>query len=456
MFSKIITGNYYKGVIGIFSLLATIGVLSIMDRWFKRFNIEHNPFVSNLMLLTTVIFMVSAIVVRMDMLMTYFIVLSLYTFFKIYKGENKESDKCLLPVYIFLAVFTKGPIGILIPLLSILTFLIMKGKIRSFGIYLGWKQWLILTVLFVVWFSGVLIEGGSEYLYNLVIKQTIGRGFNSFHHKESFWYYFPRILWSFAPWILLYVVLIVQGIRAKFYKTDVQLFFLTTIVVNILMFSLISSKLDIYLLPLYPFVVYLCSSILIITKKGFFIRAGVFIPAFILALLFPVFMLYKNSLPYKVDGIIPYLGLGMLSICSIIGIRMIFRNKFNNALLCIGYGLLVFCFVISFAIPQINQYIGFKELALKAREVAKENGIEEYYFYKIKGASNMEIYLGKELIKARSIQMLDSIDNQPQKCILFVETQKIYKDKELENMVVDKTFSKVVGNYSCYILGDVE
>lgn len=80
------------------------------------------------MLITSGLFMGSAMVLRMDMLMCLFILLALHTFYKIYIGQASPRDKTLLPVYIFMALFTKGPVGLLLPLVSISVFLLLQKK----------------------------------------------------------------------------------------------------------------------------------------------------------------------------------------------------------------------------------------------------------------------------------------------------------------------------------------
>lgn len=93
-------------------------------------------------------------VLRMDMLMTFFIVLSLYTFFRMYKGIAAPRERWLLPVYIFMALFTKGPYGVMIPLASIAAFLAWKRELRMFGRYFGWRQLGILVLLCAIWWGG--------------------------------------------------------------------------------------------------------------------------------------------------------------------------------------------------------------------------------------------------------------------------------------------------------------
>ena len=48
------------------------------------------------------------------------------------------------PIYLFLALFTKGPVGILVPLAGTLTYLLVTRRIRTFFAYWGWKTWGVL------------------------------------------------------------------------------------------------------------------------------------------------------------------------------------------------------------------------------------------------------------------------------------------------------------------------
>lgn len=205
----------------------------------------------------TAMYIGTALVLRMDMLMALFILLALRAFYRLYQGKASRSTRWMIPVYIFLAIFTKGPVGFLMPMVSIVAFLAIKKDLRHFGRYFGWGQWGVLIGLCVLWFSAVYAEGGSEYLNNILFKQTVGRGVNSFHHAEPFYYYLTHFVYALAPWSLLYLVSYVKGVKARLWKTDLEKFLVAVSVSTFVMLSLVSSKLDIYLVPAYPFMVYL-------------------------------------------------------------------------------------------------------------------------------------------------------------------------------------------------------
>lgn len=135
-------------------------------------------------------FVGSALVVRMDALMTMFIVLSVRTFYNMYKGSgNLSRQRLLFPQYMFLALFTKGPLGIMIPVAGITLFLLMRRELKRWTEFFGLTTWGLLLLLSGLWFLAVYIECGSGYLENLLFHQTIERAVNAFHHKHPLWYY---------------------------------------------------------------------------------------------------------------------------------------------------------------------------------------------------------------------------------------------------------------------------
>lgn len=457
MLSRLITGEYHMWLIGFFSLLPAIGVMMIMDRWLKEEDVNFNSLVSNLMLLTTTMYIASALVVRMDMLMVFFITLSLYTSYRIYKDRHVKAEKYLLPVYIFLAVFSKGPMGLLTPVVSIIVFLIIKKQLRTIGNYLGWKQWGILAGLCILWFTVIYLEGGWAYLDNLVFKQVFGRSIDSYDHKEPVWFYFPRMLWTFLPWTILFIVLIWRAIRKKSIKSDLEKFFLTIIVTNIVMLSLVSAKLDIYLLPVYPFVVYLCSAMLIRDCKDKAIKVSIGIPIAVLLISLIGAMFFRDKLAdiYSYSNInsIVYVCTALLMIGSLITLILLYRGHVLKAVAMISISILGSIFIGGFAIPSLNKYIGLGEMANFAHSISEKDNKVKYAGYKTKSFLDMDIYLDDHVYLLNSTSGLDSLNNLDQRTILFVKNREIRHDEELSHWISRFQCEWSSKDYSLYILG---
>ena len=458
MLGKMITGRHLLLVIGLFSLVPAIGIAVIMDKWFKKFNVSHHPAVSNLLLLTTALFLGLSVFARMDMLMCFFIVLSLYTFFRIYKNVHSSNETWLLPVYLFLAILSKGPFGLMIPVASIVVFLIVEKQIRYIGNYFGLKQLAILGGLCVLWFSFIYWEGGTEYLHDLLVTQTVGRGINSFAHKEPIWYYFPRLLWSFAPWTILYITMIVIGIRKKLFVSDTFRFFVVIAVTNIIMLSLISAKVDVYLMPVYPFAVYLCSAICFENKYAKSVKMSLAVQAGIFVLILPCILMAKNYLfevyELNVDFKITllYLGIGLFSFSGIVALWMIKKNRALMAALCMSGGMILALCAFSFMMPKINKYIGFRETAEMAKKLAKEENTENYVTYRYNVAQNMDVFLGKPMEYVVSVAQLDSLINRSQKIILIARKKEILNDDAFREWIDQRKPSWAFGDNALYVI----
>lgn len=307
MLCRLIFGHHSVLALSLFSVVPAFVTVWLMDRWVMKDAPAVDRMAAAMVLLTCVMFLGTMVVVRMDMMMCMFIVLALFTFWRMYSLRNggepegvdaAEYRKCswLLPVWIFLALFTKGPVGLLVPPVSIAVFLLVKRRWRDIPRYLGWKTWGVILVLCAVWFTGVFLDGGLGYLDNLLFRQTMGRAVNAFTHSRPFWFYAVALLWCIAPYTLLLIGSLVlsllparrkgdAGTPAADVRSDRETFFLCIIISTFVMLSSFSSKLPIYLVPIFPFVVYLLPMVTARKGCGRWISWAVGIPAalFVLA-----------------------------------------------------------------------------------------------------------------------------------------------------------------------------
>ena len=108
MLGKWLFGTHNMFFLGLFSLIPAFITIHIMDKWVTPFLNGRYRNSIILMMITSGLFVGSAIVLRMDMLMCMFIVLALYTFYKCYTGKENKYDPIRLPIYIFLAIFQRA------------------------------------------------------------------------------------------------------------------------------------------------------------------------------------------------------------------------------------------------------------------------------------------------------------------------------------------------------------
>lgn len=451
MLSRTIWGTHCMIWLSLFSVLPAFVILWIMDKWTAG-EIKRNFRTSGqLMLLTTAYFLGASVVLRMDMLMSMFIVLALYTFYQMYMHGGKPCYRWLLPVYLFLALFTKGPLGILIPVVSIFTFLVIKKQIRQTGRFLGWSTWIPILVLSGIWIFATYMEGGKEYVDNLLFHQTINRMINSFHHKNAIYFYIQTIGYSMAPWILLFIVVLFRGIKNKQIQTPLEQFFLTTISVTFIMLSLISSKLEIYLLPAYPFIAFLAVGLLSKKPNGRWIRASVVFPACLLLFGLPAIIILSKrfNLYFLQNGYI-YGAATFLSLASMVSLILSIKyKKILAGINVLSIGLLGTLFIAGWSLPALNTEIGYGSLALEAKKIARELKITNFYYYKLWNAQDMDIYLNTEINKFQRDSVGLSVTNQ-KPLILFLYRQDTESDPEIHDMILGKK-QQIVGKYSIIV-----
>lgn len=156
MLCKLITGEYHMGILILYSLLPALGIAHTMDKWTRGLMSSNSRATLPLFLITTGYFAGTAMVLRMDMLMVWFIILALYHFHQMYEGKgNFQKHQILMAVFIVLGFYAKAFMGILIPLVTSLLFLVYKKEARSFGKYWNWKVWSIILASLVFWFGMV-------------------------------------------------------------------------------------------------------------------------------------------------------------------------------------------------------------------------------------------------------------------------------------------------------------
>lgn len=260
MAGKLIFGHHHMWFLALFSYIPMLLTGLVMDQWARPYMSMRQRQTSLLMLFTCGLFPAQGIFLRMDMLMTLWIVLALRQSWRLI-DKPSAAGSALLGLYTFLALFTKGPLGVLFPLGGSLVFMLATGRGRRFFRVWTWSAWLVLSGCAAIWFGCVYVEGGAEYLNNLVFHQTVDRAVDAFHHKRPFWFYFAVIWYVAAPWSVVTAALAIVK-RKECLHGDFRRMMVSVFLFIFISLSCISSKLQVYLLPAIPFMVYLGGSLL--------------------------------------------------------------------------------------------------------------------------------------------------------------------------------------------------
>lgn len=412
MLGKWLFGSHQMWFLSLASLVPAIVIVRTMDKWTATESDVKSRDSARMMLLTCGLFTGLAVTLRMDMLMCMFIVLALRAFYRMATlPDAGKWETWLFPVYMFLALFSKGPVGLLVPLFSTVVFLLWKRRIRQWGKYWGWRTWGVLLAGCLIWFCAVYAEGGKAYLDNLLFHQTIDRAVNSFHHKEPFWYYGVSVWNSIAPWTLLVIGTIVAVIGKRLISTDLQRFFCSVVLATFALLSCISSKLQVYLLPAFPFMVYIAALFLFRFKDKGWLNALFALSAALFILILPIAVIASSheDMCYLRNGWV-YAAVAVLALSGVAALwfRFRLRKDLYIGIRVLAIGLICTLFIGGWALPAINPWIGYKALCQKAQEIAGERNAGHIAAWRVSRAENMDTYWGKpvEIIQGQDAEAL--------------------------------------------------
>lgn len=467
---KSVAGRHSMFLLTLLSFIPALVTAWVMDKWTEERLTPAQRSAATLMLFTTAYFLASSMVLRMDMLMCMFIVLSLRTFHRMYlnkKGARDSAgkirsheagvfrrDSILLPVFVFLGIFSKGAVGILVPVVSIIVFLVSERDLRI-GRYLGPRFWLIIAGLCALWFTGVYIDGGKEYFNNLVFHQTVGRAVNSFHHKEPFWYYLISYWYILAPWSLLIFVSLVMRRRGGVPPDTTGRLFVCTALSTFAMLSAISSKIAIYLLPAIPFFVYAAALQLRDSgteeRRGFTktaaMRVATGFAAAVILLISAASAVAEPLLGEKVALPVLWAPYGVitlpLAIGGIVSFIMLGKRELTGAITAVTAALLTTFFLAGLGTKSVNPLIGAKDGSMAAAELAVGKNLELKY-YKYDKMVNLDHYFKQKGLTISRIEMEQMRSGK--NFILFFREKEIRRDAEFASFIKNFKYEKYGDN----------
>lgn len=205
--------------------------------------------------------------------------LTLATFFLFWRGISRSAsasrlNRWCVPVALCmaLAVLTKGPVGLLLPMTVIGLFLVWSRQLRLLSDYrLGWGM-LAFILVAVPWYAWISAETKGEFTRGFFLTHNFGRFLSPMeNHRGPIYYYLVVLLIGFAPWSPFLIPTLIYSLpryRRSVETTSLALdskpailetqfpspsrFLACWLIVYIVFFSLSGTKLPNYILPIYP------------------------------------------------------------------------------------------------------------------------------------------------------------------------------------------------------------
>jgi len=213
------------------------------------FGIRRDALLSGLILTTTLQFFLQARMALLDMVMIFFITLSIYCLWR----QSEEPR----PLWAFgfwissgLATLAKGPFGLCYPLLIFGVYLLLTGRLSTLKT-LRWLPGLIIFFAIAApWYVILSFRHGREF-YEPVFGYFMYKRLVSPICNQSgpFYFYVPVLIGGMFPWTFFLPLLVKEW--AVMRKEKPVLLLIIWSVVTFLFFSMIGTKLPNYILPVY-------------------------------------------------------------------------------------------------------------------------------------------------------------------------------------------------------------
>ncbi len=237
------------------AVFATLGVMAVYFLGLMGFNDERKAFLSAVVLATSAFFAGMGKTVFTDMIFTVFI-LGAFTMFMLGFIDRRRQGIGLIGFYLCcaFATLTKGPLGLLVPQMAVVFFLLYQRQIKFLK-----SRWvpvgiLLYLALALPWYVYIYNQYGQAFIHEFFYNDHWRRFWVAEHRGNDHWYFylmtmvaglFPWSLFLLAAWVDLFK-------RLKSSVTIVDYLGLSWIFAVLIVFETAHSKLASYVLPLFP------------------------------------------------------------------------------------------------------------------------------------------------------------------------------------------------------------
>ena len=244
---------------------AALALTVLLYLWVRRLSDDRSGLVAALALATSLLVMSLARCAHVDTLFTLWVVLAYYFFFLGYHEEAHRRRWFLLAyAALGLAVMTKGPVGLVLVVAGIGTFLLVRGELRLLRKMELVRGSLIFLAVAAPWYVAVALKTHGDFLVEFFVQQNLARflttRISSLHPSKGdpWWFYGPELLLATLPWTPLVVAALVSRARALWKRGETapaesaSALATAWFASGLLLLSLSKGKRLDYLLPLIP------------------------------------------------------------------------------------------------------------------------------------------------------------------------------------------------------------
>ena len=337
--------RFFPAVFGVLGAIAAyfLGLLGFKD--------SRKAFFSALVLISSVFYIGMARTVFTDMVFSVWILLALLFFIWGYlRRQRKRLSLILFFACSAFAVLTKGPLGLIIPLLIVVLFLYFNREVKYLRCGYAIGGILIFLVIALPWYMCMFTKYGNAFIREFFYNDHIRRLIEAEHKAHDTWYFYPfSIGGCMFPWSLFVPVsLWALAKRRLCQREPFYLFLACWIAAVFIIFQVAHSKLASYILPMFPALALLIGDYVsdIMVRKKITSATALFASTWCVLMLFLVALLvgaviYPEYVPVKTPL---YFFVSFVFCLLLIMLRFILRPEFFKVfvlLVFFGFALLL-------------------------------------------------------------------------------------------------------------------
>jgi 4-amino-4-deoxy-L-arabinose transferase-like glycosyltransferase len=404
--------------------------------------------------------------VIVDGALTFFVMSALYSFIKGYLSETNRKKLLwysLFYVACTLAFYTKGFIGIVIPGLSVLAFLIIERNFKEIIKMRLWLGFLIFFAMTLPWFIALWHQAGTEYLNVFFVHNHLQRFLPASlagkisdaasGHHNPFYYYITEFSSGFLLWSILIIPVFSHAFSKSGKSSDTNilsekgtLFAKCWFFAGIIFLSIASTKRTLYLMPIFAPIAMLTASYIdsTITSPQSLTKIGkIFYWVFTIVLFFiglaltPIYFYIKKLYTMHISGtlLVPIIALSIFLIAlSCVAIRYFQQRDLKKYWISMTASIiLMLLFAVTVVIPVMDDHKSFVPFCKQIDAIVPAGG--PLYGYQpdetMRGA--VPFYTGRHVIETEDLQDIEPLLKKNEPFFVMIRDKREQLEKELLN-----------------------
>lgn len=252
------------------------------------------------------------------------------------------------------AFLIKGPMA---PVIVLALFLFESIRRRRRPVERDALGAIPMLLLPLLWLVPAVVAGGEAFWQEIFYRQTVGRAVNAWVHKSPPWFYLVRSPATLAPWFLVTLA----ALRCRDEKARFALSWMLAVLVP---YTILSSKLDVYMITMLPAVALLIGRF-VETEDAWGRRACVVTLALFALIGLAGFFVKIEGEDAALLTLPPVRGLFVvLIVASLAGIFFAVRGRLVHGVLAVGLvPVLALSYAMTVLMPLANEQASARPLA---------------------------------------------------------------------------------------------